>query len=115
MATHSSLTLIDRDVALARVGGDVDLLKEIAVLFLEDYPRVLLELRGALETGDAKSIERTAHGLKGSVANFGARAVVEVAFLIEQLGRAGKLAEVPPALNSLELALAELHVELASL
>ena len=36
---------LDREVALARVGGDPELLKEIAVLFLENYQAWLSELR----------------------------------------------------------------------
>src|SRR5262249_1948141 len=61
---------LDRALALSRVGGDAELLKEIAMLFLEEYPRVLDELRNAIARGDARSVERTAHGLKGSVSNF---------------------------------------------
>jgi HPt (histidine-containing phosphotransfer) domain-containing protein len=115
MSAHSGKALLDRTVAMARVGGDVELLKEIAVLFLEEYPRVLVDLHNAVEAGDAKSVERTAHGLKGSVANFGASAVVDAAFELEQLGRAQKLDDVSSALTALELSLAALHVELASI
>jgi len=107
--------VLDRATALARVGGDLELLKEIAALFLDDYPRALDEIHQALATGDAKTLERSAHGLKGSVANFGARAAVDAAFQLEQLGRAHTLDQVPPALAALEQALASLHAELASL
>ena len=81
--------VLDRAAALARVGGDLDLLKEIAALFLDEYPQALVDMRKALATGDAKTIERSAHGLKGSVANFGARTAVDAAFELEQLGRTG--------------------------
>src|ERR1044071_1881420 len=107
--------LLDRAMALSRVGGDLDLLKEIAVLFLDEYPRELDEIREALSSGDAKTLERTAHGLKGAVANFGARAAVDAAFLLEQSGRAQKLEQAPHVLAELERALAVLHAELASL
>src|SRR5690348_1804241 len=90
--------VLDRPAALPRVGGDLDLLKEIAALFLEEYPRELDDLRTAIRTGDAHMLERTAHGLKGSVANFGARAAVDAAFLLEQFGKAGKLDQAPPSL-----------------
>ena len=107
--------VLDRAAALARVGGDLDLLKEIAALFLEEYPGSLDAMHKALVSGDAKTIERTAHGLKGSVANFNARIVVDAAFQLEQLGRAQKLDRVPESLAALERALALLHAELASL
>ncbi len=102
-------------MALARVGGDLDLLKEIAALFLDEYPRVLDDIHKSLATGDAHTLERSAHGLKGSVANFGAQAAVDAAFQLEQFGRAHKLDQVPQALAALERALACLHAELSSI
>jgi two-component system sensor histidine kinase/response regulator len=106
---------LDRTVALALVEGDVELLKEIALLFLEEYPRVLSDLHKALDAGDSKAVERYAHALRGSAANFGARAVLRAALELEQLGRAGKMSEVLPVLSSLELSLAALHGELRRL
>jgi len=106
---------IDRDVALLRVGGDAELLKEIAQLFLEDYPKSMHDLRMAADGGDAKCVERAAHGLKGSVANFGAEAAVEAARTLENMGRAQDLREVEQVIRSLELALAALRPELESL
>ena len=73
------------------------------------------DIHTALATGDASALERAAHGLKGSVANFGARAAVDAAFQLEQLGKAGKLDQVPPALAALERALACLHAELSAI
>ncbi len=108
-------TGMDREVALSRVGGDAELLKEIAGLFLEDYPKVMAELREAVARLDAKAVERTAHGLKGSVANFGAQAVVESAFSLESMGRSQQLAQAAETLQTLERALAALRPELESL
>ena len=108
-------TALDRSLALSRVGGDAELLKEIAQLFIAEYPRVLNELHEAMARGDARLVERTAHGLKGSVANFGAPAAVEAARMIEAMGRAQQLAEVSQVVRTLELALAALRPELESL
>ncbi len=107
--------VFDKTVALSRVGGDLELLKEIAVLFLEDYPKSLVEIRQAVEKGDAKRLERTAHGLKGSVSNFGALPAVTAALQLEAMGRDQQLAEVEQVLHTLELALATLRPELESL
>ena|SRR5689334_12223874 len=107
--------VLDSETALARVGGDVELLKEIAQLFLDEYPGALDDIHKALEAGDAHKLERAAHGLKGSVANFGASAAVEAAFQLEQFGKAGKLDQAPPALAALERTLASLHAELSSI
>ena len=107
--------VFDRAVALSRVGGDAELLKEIAILFLDDYPKSLSELRQAVAAGDARRVERGAHGLKGSVSNFGARPAVDAAMELETMGRAQKLVEVEQVLHTLELALAALRPELESL
>jgi hypothetical protein len=105
-------TLLDRELALTRVGGDAELLKEIASLFLEDYPLSLAELRDALARGDATKVERTAHGLKGSV-SISARSRRWKRHAISRVsGRAHQLAEVGQVLNTLELALAALRPEL---
>jgi HPt (histidine-containing phosphotransfer) domain-containing protein len=112
---ETSDMVFDRAIALSRVGGDAELLKEIAILFLDDYPKSLSELRQAVAAGDARRVERSAHGLKGSVSNFGARPAVDAAMELETMGRAQKLVEVEQVLHTLELALAALRPELESL
>ena len=107
--------MLDRDVALERVGGDAELLREIAVLFLDNYTQWIAELHSAAARGDAQGVEKSAHGLKGSVANFGAQTAVDAAFTLEQMGRRRDLAEVAKALDTLDLALAALRPELESL
>jgi HPt (histidine-containing phosphotransfer) domain-containing protein len=115
MNTSPAGLSLDRELALARLGGDAELLREIAQLFLSDYPGVLAELRDAVACRDARRIERMAHGLKGSVSNFGAAAAVEAARTIEALGRAAQVEQVEQVLHTLELALAVLRTELESL
>jgi two-component system, sensor histidine kinase and response regulator len=107
--------ILDHQLAMSRVGGDEELLKELAELFLTEYPRLMAELRLAYDQGDAKQVERAAHGLKGSVANFGAKRAVDAAYQIEQLGRVGKLGAVSEPLQSLDLILMALHTELSQL
>jgi two-component system sensor histidine kinase/response regulator len=106
---------LDRQFALSRVGGDVELLKEIAVVFLADYPNSLREIRAAIDSGDPILLERAAHSLKGSVANFGARDAVASALRLEQMGRARQMRDCAGAFQELDQALAALHPELAAL
>ncbi len=113
-ATIQNQPGMDYALAMSRVGGDAELLKELGVLFLEEYPRLLAQLRDARQQGEAVQLERAAHALKGSVANFGAKDAVEIAAQIEQSGSRGDLA-VDEMLRSLELALLSLHAELARL
>ena len=106
---------MDVELALSRVGGDTELLREIAVIFMDDYPKVVAEVRDAASRGDAKAIERAAHGLKGSVSNFGAPAAVNAASRLELMGRTGELENVSASLSELERVLASLHEDLVAL
>ncbi len=112
---HADAVVFDRGIALARVGGDKDLLHEIAQLFLEDYPRAVAELHSAAALGDPFLVERTAHRLKGAVANFGAAPVVNAAFTLEQMGRSKNLDGIGARIETLESALATLQSQLRSL
>jgi two-component system, sensor histidine kinase and response regulator len=106
---------LDHQFALSRVGGDEELLKEIATIFLEDYPNSIQEIRAAIAASDAKRLETSAHTLKGSVSNFGARSAVASALLLEQMGRAGQMQQCAEALEALEQALVELRADLQAL
>ncbi len=106
---------LDHKVAMTRVGGDAELLKEIAVLFLENYQGWVQEIRQAHLSGNADALLRAAHGLKGSVANFGAREAVEASLKLENLGRGHDLAAVPETLAALEAALETLRGDLERL
>jgi len=83
--------LLDSAAILDRVGGDVDFLDEIAALFAEDCPKLLGDVRAAIEAGNSAALERAAHTLKGSVANFGAEPARQAALRLEMLGRSGDL------------------------
>ncbi|MEQ1883504.1 MAG: Hpt domain-containing protein [Bryobacteraceae bacterium] len=114
-SSHGSPSLVDREAALVRVGGDKELLHEIAQIFLEDYPKSLADLRDAGTRGDANRVERTAHGLKGAAANFGAQPVVDAALTLEKMGRQHDLSGFTAALGALERTLSQFKHELEEL
>src|SRR5262245_14562483 len=96
--------LLDRSAVLERVGGDYDLLREITVIFLNDYPVLLEEIGGALNARDPKKLERAAHTLKGSVATFEAPTATQAAYRLESIGRCADFSDA-------DLAFAELIAE----
>jgi two-component system, sensor histidine kinase and response regulator len=112
---HETLRVLDEAAALERIGGDRQLLGEIAGLFLQEYPELLGTMRMALASGDAKELERAAHSLKGSASNFGAYACVEAALDLERQARGQDLGSAPDGLGRLESRLADLHPELQRL
>jgi HPt (histidine-containing phosphotransfer) domain-containing protein len=111
----NQLANLNRAVALERVGGDFELLQEIAKLFLEHSPELVSEMRTALEAGNAKALEYAAHSFKGSVGNFGAEACYDAAFQLECLARKGDLTAAAGALLHLEREIAILQPALAAL
>lgn len=105
----------DLSEALARVGGDEELLKEIAGLFLDDAPGMLDAIRVAVRDGDATALHRFAHSLKGSVANFGANETVAAAFKLEKMGASGKLEGAQLVLEQLEIEMQRVFTGLSQL
>ena len=87
--SSAAQSILDYPLALSRVGGDKELLKELGDLFLEEYPQLLAEIHDAHKQGAAAQLGRVAHSLKGSVANFGAKDAVELAAQLEQCGAKG--------------------------
>ncbi len=106
---------IDTASALARVEGDVELLKEMVALFLKELPELLTTLREAVTAGNARAVERAAHKLKGSVGNFAAPPAFEAALKLEVMGRTGSLSEAEPAYGALEKEIKRLKSALANL
>ena len=107
--------ILNLAAALDRVCGDQELLEEVAKLFLGTVPALLSQIREAVKERHAKSLERAAHTLKGSVGNFGAEAACEAALRLEKLGRAGEMTGVEEAYAALEAEIERLRPELAAL
>ena len=106
---------LNRAIALERVGGDEELLREIAGLFLEDYPSLITQIEQAVATGDANGLERAAHSLKGSIANFGSEAAYQASLDLEQIGRSKDLTKMHEALARLVEVMTQVTPELEAL
>ncbi|SPE22082.1 putative Histidine kinase [Acidobacteriia bacterium SbA2] len=101
--------ILDEPALLARFEGEVDLLRDVVNLFTDDCPRLMDGIRGAVERSDAHGLERAAHKLKGTVANFSARASYDAALRLEVMGREGHLEKAREALATLDTAIEELR------
>jgi HPt (histidine-containing phosphotransfer) domain-containing protein len=82
--------------------GEPDILAELGELFLEDVPPQLEALREATEGGDASSVERVAHTLKGSCGNMGALKMAAICAELEDIGHSGELERAPAFVERLE-------------
>jgi two-component system, sensor histidine kinase and response regulator len=107
--------ILDRREVLYRFDDDMELLREAVQDFLEECPRRLAALRGALACGDSDAVARLAHAVKGSVGNFAARRAVDAAQKLETIGREGEAARGLEAYTELEEAIERLKPALLAL
>jgi HPt (histidine-containing phosphotransfer) domain-containing protein len=93
---------IDLAAALQRLGGDQQLLRDMAQIFIEDAPGLLQQAHAAGDTGDSEQAWRAAHSLKGLAANFSDPAAA-AAQIAESALRQGDPAAIDPALAVLRV------------
>ena len=118
-STHSAAaeptpSAVDWSKALEIVQDDCVLLAEITQAFLEEIPRLLHQLHSSLAGQDAKTFQRAAHTLKGSLRYFGASEAFELAYVLECLGRDAKFEAAPGLLAQVEGKLQQIEPELRS-
>jgi two-component system sensor histidine kinase/response regulator len=115
MRSKKAGRILNLDVALAHVDGDRQLLAELSVMFLQDYPRLLAEARSSIQIGDGVGLERAAHTLKGRLAFFGIDKGRERALELEMIGRKNELAFAEQRLAEFESEIASILPEFESL
>ena len=106
---------LDREALLDRLGGDEELMHEMAALMLAQLEKMVLAIDAAAGALDAQGLFRASHSLKGAAANLAATGTAEAAHRLENLGREGRLAEVPEAHARLREEVARLRPALAAL
>ncbi len=114
-SVEEQIRQLDESLALSRVGGDFDLLREVVELFLNDYPNSLEKIRTAVNAHDPSGVEHHAHSLKGSVSTFGAQRAFEAALALERKGRSGDLTGAEESLRKLENVFEALRPELIAI
>lgn len=104
---------IDEASAIAALGGNADLLRELGTMFCEDAPQVLSELQQAVSDGNSTAARRAAHSLKGLAATFFARHTCEIALRMENEAAEGNLSALERGgIDRLKDSVAELRNEL---
>jgi HPt (histidine-containing phosphotransfer) domain-containing protein len=85
--------------------GAPDVVARILTRFFTESDERLTALQHAVQAGDPKSIERSAHALKGVAGTVGAHAVGDLALRLEHLGREGCTQDAAPLVMELDSAL----------
>lgn len=93
--------IFDKDAILDRFDGEGEFLAELVEIFINDIPAQFSEIQKAVDNRNGKDLEKSAHKLKGAIANFTEKAAFEAALKIEIMGRENRLDEAEEAYNTL--------------
>jgi two-component system sensor histidine kinase/response regulator len=107
--------IIDMAEVLDRAGGDMELVTDLVGLFLDDCPRLLLEIQKAIAQRDGRMLEWAAHTLKSSAANLAAKSVSEAALKLEIMGRHSDVTHAEEAYGALQEEIERLEPALTAL
>jgi CheY-like chemotaxis protein/HPt (histidine-containing phosphotransfer) domain-containing protein len=83
--------VLDWEGALGQSGVNEQALSNLAMFFVEEYPKMMGQIHDALSAGCAADLRRAAHTLKGSAAVFGGRNTAAVAQQVETFAKEGNL------------------------
>jgi two-component system, sensor histidine kinase and response regulator len=92
----------DHEELLARVENDRELLRELLMIFREEFPGQLLALREAVESKDGTRVAAAAHSLRGMLSNLAATKAAATAARLEQMGRKEEVSGFQEAFTTLE-------------
>lgn len=101
------------EAAIARLGGDVELYRELLRSFLDDSAGLLPRLEAAIASADAQGVHKAAHNLKGTAATCGAISVATMASELERSGLEHDLSQIHEQFSQLNRELTDARRELA--
>ncbi len=97
------------------VGGDTEFIAELVNTFFGEAPKMLSDMRQALENKDAALLHRAAHSFKSSSAEFGAMALSGLCRELESMGQNGAFSGVDELLGRAEAEYAQVKVALETM
>jgi HPt (histidine-containing phosphotransfer) domain-containing protein len=104
--------VMDYDLLLERLGGDTELVRELAALYIVEYPKQLADLESAVAARDLKRVQQAAHKIKGTARNFAATNAADTAQALEQTKELGDGTEISETAGRLALELRRLQTAL---
>lgn len=93
--------VLDLEELRNRCMGNVDLVQQVLKSFEQRIPEEMETIEKALQLRDTEQIARIAHRVKGTSATVAAQGLMRAAAEIEDVGRQGRLADLPPAIEHL--------------
>jgi PAS domain S-box-containing protein len=100
--------LVDWKAALKRVGGNRELLRQLADVLVRELPKLLEQIRDSVANQNASALKIAAHTFKGSIEYFPNKAAYDIVWRLEKMGRDGNLVGAAELLADLESETVEL-------
>lgn len=99
---------VDLTLIRTAVRGKMDVTNKLVDHLLTIGPNHLANIREHIDQEDAESLRKTAHALKGTVGNFGAKTAFLLAQQIESLGKDSHISQAKEPLLKLEKEMARI-------
>ena len=104
--------IIDLAELLARVENDRGLMRELLLIFKDEFPGHLQALRDAVDSMDGDRVTAEAHTLKGMLSNLAATSAADAAARLEQLGQNREISKFQEACSTFESVSKDLLLQL---
>ncbi|MCS6897690.1 MAG: response regulator [Nitrospira sp.] len=108
MGGHLDADVVDLAALQTNLGNDQSLIRQLVGLFVDHHQARLTEIKEGLAAGDAETVERAAHTLKGAAGNLCARQAMSAASRIEEMARQGRIEDAKAFYSELESAVLRL-------
>lgn len=79
----------DKDEMLEQFDGDVEFINELIDTFVSGIHDQMSNIKEAIDSGDCRALDESAHRFKGASSNFGKNAVFETSLKLETMGKGG--------------------------
>ncbi|HPO07425.1 MAG TPA: response regulator [bacterium] len=101
-ATTGDAEILNKNTLLEWYGDNKEVLNELVRMYISDTPRLLADVRQAIDSNDSRALDDNAHRLKGAVGAYEAKRAFEAAFALERMGKDGRWDGVEEAWRKLE-------------
>ena len=109
------MAIFDKKLVLPHFSGNEELFMKVVRKFIECYPRMLEEIRSAINNNDPLKLRESAHSFKGSVSIFRVKVLTDKVFELEKMGEVGNIVDAGPRLDEIEKELIQLVSEMTNL
>ena len=107
--------VVNKSELLERLDGDMVFMKDIIEIFFDESPKLLADIKEAIEDNDTSSLRDLTHAMKGMLNNLAAKPASSAAVKLENIARSGDLVHASEAYLALEDEISLLIPELALL